>query len=379
MRKSLLIFSLITLAGVSAFSAELRQPYRPVSALGMGGVYIPFPDDPDAPIVNPAALRWVSGLHIDFAEIDVGLNYNYLDQSTRTFLDAVQAIPDTNDYGVLYGKPIWVGARGKLGVALPYFGVGGYLNTFISTQLNNPAFPDLDITYMKDQVISAGFAIPMGPMSSLGLGVKQINRFGGEKEIDLGIIASGAQVNTLINQFQDAGVGYGIDVAWMTRLPLPLLEPTFTAMWQDLGSVKFAKTAGENPPAIQKDNLMFGAGFLLDLPGLDIRSGLEYRHVNLQGEQLGKKIHAGVELSLPLIDLRMGANQGYSTFGVGLDMWLFRFDAAMTTEELGAYPGQTPQTRYMASFGLSLSLDPDFNVSKDGGKSRSRRKLKQRR
>jgi hypothetical protein len=150
-------------------------------------------------------------------------------------------------------------------------------------------------------------------------------------------------------------------------------------MWQDVGSVKFTKTAGENAPEIQKDNLMLGAGLLMDLPGFDLRSGVEYRHVTLQGEQLGKKIHAGLELSLPLIDLRIGANQGYSTFGAGVDLWFFRFDGAITTEELGAYPGQTPQTRYMASLALSLSFDANFNIMQGSGESRSRRKLKQRR
>lgn len=359
-------------------AAELRQPYRPISAMGMGGVYMPFPDDPDAVIVNPAALRWASGIHADIIEVGVGTNINLLDRSAIEFYEAVMEIPDTRDYDILYGKPIWLGTNGKVALSLPYLGVALQLNGFVSTQLNNPAFPDLDMSYFRDRILQVGFAIPIGPMSSLGIGVKQIDRQGGNKEIDLALLASGSSLETLTNEFLDAGVGYGTDVAFMTKLPVPF-EPTFSVMWQDLGSVKFSKTLGENAPEIQRDNVIFGAGAVLDLPGLDVKGGIEYRHITLQGEQLGKKIHAGAEVSLPFIDLRMGANQGYSTFGVGLDLMFFRFDAAMTTEELGVYPGQNPQTRYMAGIGLSLGFDADFNIMRDNGKSRSRRKLKQRR
>lgn len=368
-----LLFLIALLGLPKARSAELMQPFRPISAMGMGGVYIPFPDAHDAVIVNPSALKWVSGIHLDAAEIGLGVNNDAI-----SLYDELQNISQPQDYEILFGRPIWLGVSGKASLALPYFGAAGYLSAFASTTLDNPAYPDLNVTYIKDQVMTAGFALPIAPLTSLGVSLKQINRLGGNEDISLGILANGADLDGILDQFQDQGVGYGLDLALMTRIEAPFFQPTLTMVWHDVGFTNFSRTAGSAAPDVQRDNLIFGAGGLLDLPGLDLRAGIEYRHITLGGEPLGKKVHVGAELSLPLIDLRIGANQGYTTYGVGIDLFLMRLDVAMTTEELGVYPGQDPQKRYMAGLSMSLSFDPDFNFEFTDGKGRPR-ELKQRR
>jgi hypothetical protein len=92
--------------------------------------------------------------------------------------------------------------------------------------------------------------------------------------------------------------------------------------------------------------------------------------------QAGKKIHLGTELSLPIIDLRAGINQGYMTYGIGINLLVFRIDAATYTEELGAYTGQSGQNRWLIGLSMDMSFDANFTLSDNDGK---KRKLKRRR
>jgi hypothetical protein len=371
MKRFLLIFFLCC-SFSEAWSDELFEMYRPARAMGMGGILTIFPRDTDAVILNPAYMRWNEGLSWEIFGIDVGGDGNSYDiykytKNGGTFTSA-------SDFDQLFGKPIWVNGFGKTSIALPYFGFAIYSGTQINTEFRNPAYPKFNMSYLSDHGTAVGFAVPIGPFSSLGLSVKRIARWGTSKNLSLGTIASG-NTSTILDEFQNKGTGYGIDGAWMSKLDGPF-QPTFTAVWQDIGSTAFTKTAGATAPPQIKDNLTFGIGSKLDLPGLDIITGFEYRHVTLQGEQLGKKLHFGTEISLPMIDLRAGVNQGYGSYGAAVDLWFLNLDAAMWTEELGVYPGQTPQKRYLVTLSMQLSFDPNFNLNDTSGR---RRKLKQRR
>ncbi|MNL63779.1 hypothetical protein D3C87_1879440 [compost metagenome] len=123
-------------------------------------------------------------------------------------------------------------------------------------------------------------------------------------------------------------------------------------------------------------NLSAGAAVGFDLPGLDWTFGVEGRHLLDNDVQLGKKLHVGTEVSLPFIDVRAGLNQGYMSYGVGLNFLIFRLDAVSYVEELGVYPGQTADNRYMVGLTVDLSFDANFNFQDNNGK---KRKLKQRR
>jgi hypothetical protein len=73
---------------------------------------------------------------------------------------------------------------------------------------------------------------------------------------------------------------------------------------------------------------------------------------------MGKKINLGLELSWPIIDVRGGFQQGYLSYGVGCDIWLFRLDLASYGVELGEYPGQLEDRRYMLQMTFDFGVDP---------------------
>ncbi len=64
---------------------------------------------------------------------------------------------------------------------------------------------------------------------------------------------------------------------------------------------------------------------------------------NTNGEQFINKIHLGAEYQMPVLSFQAGFNRGYPTIGVGVDVWVLRFNYAYFTEELTGSPGQQPE------------------------------------
>ncbi|MCX7977675.1 MAG: hypothetical protein N2578_01590, partial [Bdellovibrionaceae bacterium] len=179
----------------------------------------------------------------------------------------------------------------------------------------------------------------------------------------------------LIDQFDQRGVAYGFDLSATHRIPGPVMT-ILAVNWQDVGDTSFMPSGSGGTPDILRNNLSAGVGFIGDYPGFDFRTGIEYRRILNTGIQSGKKLHLGLELGLPLLDLQIGLNQGYPSYGVGIDLGFLHLQTVSYTEEAGVYPGQTPQSRLLLSLSMGFSVDADFSMNLKDGK---RRKLKKRR
>jgi len=347
---------------------------RPTWSLGMGGVYTAFPNEFDMPTANAAYLSRLKSTGIELFNLGIG-GPGVAKATEFQELPPADSIADLNDY---YGKPIWTGFDGRASFVMPNFGISFYNNFSLYSYLNNPLMPEWYIEFLNDYGATLAFAIPMGNDQSFGLAFKRISRWGGENTIGFGLIdqyLATQDSNVILDEFQDKGIGYGLDVSYLYRSESSA-GPIFTLVWKDVGYTSFHKTSGTTAPPSLHENLTMGLGYELDGPGVDVKAGFEYTHITTKNVQLGKKLHLGTELSLPLVDLRFGLNQGYSTFGLGFDFWVMRFELASYTEELGVYPGQTPDSRVILGITMDLSVDADFGISTRDGKKRN---LKQRR
>ncbi len=353
-----------------AVASDLYEYNRPVRALGMGNTYLNFVKDTDAPALNPAALGFITGISVEMVNVGFGLN------GTETLAKYQKSadIQGASDYDKFFGKNIWLGVNARVSATMPNFGLTAYDDGKVSMILRNTAFPNMDLSFFNDYGLIVAGAFPVAPLTSMGVAIKRINRWGGYQTVGLSTIAAGNSA-ALKNEFENKGVGYGGDIALMTKIPGPL-SPSFSIVWQDVGSTAFTKTTGNDAPPRIKDDLQAGVGAVLDLPGLDISGGVEYRHINDTGVQIGKKLHTGLEIGLPFIDLRMGSSQGYTTYGAGFSFLFLNFDAAIFKVEKGEYPGQTPEDHMLISLSLNLSVDANFNFYSKEGKKRN---LKQRR
>lgn len=356
--------------GISSQASEIFEYNRSLRSLGMGGAYISVVESQDAPLVNPAALAFVSEINWEMINLGGGINGLDIYNTVSNF----KAITSAADYSQYFGKRIWVNAFGRTSVVMPGFGMAGFEDFKTSFAMHNPAYPQFSMDFINDYGLNIAGATTIGDRSGFGLAVKRINRWGGTEEIGLGVISSG-NGSQIMEQFKNKGVGYGVDAAFMTKLPVSS-DTRLAIVWQDVGDTRFSKTEGPSAPPAIENNLQIGLGTAVDWPGIDFAAAMEVRHVMNSSYSFAQKVHLGGEVSLPLLKLRGGLSQGYPTYGVGFSFLFFDFDLAYYFTELGAYPGQTPENRIQLGMSMGLSLDADFKFySKDGKK----RKLKQRR
>lgn len=374
---ALLSLILTFIISQSLQARELFEYQRPAWSLGMGGVYTPFPRSGDIPTANAAYLTRVKEISLELLNLEIK-------SSGLKDLENFQDLPEIDgveDLGPLYGKPLQTGFEGRLSIVAPNFGLSGFSNVFLRTYFNNPLVPEWYVHYLSDYGLNVAFAKELSPQLSAGIAIKRINRRGGIAIVDLEVIEdyiATEDQDVILDLLNNQGIAYGVDLS-LLHLASESSPTIATLVWKDVGRTTFQKTAGDkNPPSI-RDNLILGLGYVWDGPGFGLKSGLEFRHLLTDRTQFGKKIHTGVEFSLPLIDVRAGLSQGYMTYGVGLDLWILRFEAAQFTEEFGAYPGQTPETRLQMSITIDLSVDADFNFTSKTGKNGKRANLKQRR
>ncbi|MBX2994504.1 MAG: hypothetical protein KF681_06775 [Bdellovibrionaceae bacterium] len=361
---------ILTLILSTANAAEMFQFGETPRSYGMGGVRVGgSPHDASAFLWNPANLTYQKGMNWDFFSIGIGSNaYDKYERFQGFEFHGLESLDE------LYGEFVQTDFQGVSAFTLPFFGVAVYDQGYLSAIAHNPAFPVLDMTFLHDYALAVGASIPLGPEGSFGVNFKRITRRGGPLQLGASVLDN-LDNNTILDQFENEGIGYGIDAGLMMRADGPF-HPTVSLAWQDIGSTSFVKTKGTAPPERIKDNLTLGLAFEQEIPLAGIAGGIEYRHITDTDEQLGKKIHMGLEVSLANIDLRAGFYQGYPTYGAAIDLWLLEVNAAMYTVERGAYPGQTPDKRVQIGIGMNFSFDPDFKITDESGR---KRRFKQRR
>lgn len=370
-------FILISFFSLPLQASEFYEQFQTTRQLGMGGVYVFDEHDGGSFLQNPAYTCFVKGFNWSVAGADFGVgdlsNYEFMKEKIES-----GDTPTSSTLSEYFGKAVYVKIGGYTSLATPCFGAGIYYNITTSFLVQNPAYPTIDTFYMTDMGVALGGAIPLGDHLALGLDVKRIQRKGGPASFgpdSISLLDEPDGFKNLVQSVQNGGQAYGLDAGFVARVPAPF-NPTVSLSWKDVGSTAFTQTSGTTAPDRQKDNLILGATFEQSLPFLGLAGGFEYRHINDTGEQIGKKLHFGAEISFMMVDVRAGLHQGYTTYGAGVDLWFLQLEAAMYSAEKGAYPGQTGEQRAQIGLLLDMQFDPDFKLIDAGGK---RRRLKQRR
>lgn len=371
------------------YSTEVPDMYSTARALGMGNAYLGLATDADALIYNPAGLARNSGINLKLFGVHAGAGgldtvtdiQNFNGSSGSGFVSAL---------GNLFGKNTWVGAGGRAAFTLPFFGFAVYDVADIGLVYQNPVYPQFDTNAINDYGYTAGFGIPIAPFLHWGMNLKYIRRHGTRDPISTSTLAN-LDFDSLESKFTKWGRGYGMDMGWNFLLPIGPIRPVFSAVWRNVGDTAFKSEDVNTQIPSEQSEMSLGAALLVDLPLISVTPTVDFRYLNRSDLQVTRKINFGLEIDLPLIDVRGGFREGYYTGGVGVNLGFVRLDAATYGVELGAYPGQLEDRRYMVEVSMDLGFDlPGFGGSGSGkkgsGGSGSRngsffggRKLKQRR
>lgn len=345
-----------------------------VRALGMGNAYTAVVNNSDAIFYNPAGLAKMGGFN--WTILDPALGLNNID-SYQDYLDIAEDSSDVASImNQLYGDEITIYAGGKSLMSIGGFAFGAYGVADSTFAVNNPVFPNIDASYRLDYGFVASWGLELLPdMLNIGIQTRRVTRQGGTVPIGVSTIATldSAQIQNELNR---SGIGYAFDLGATLSFP-GALKPTIAFSWRDMGNTSFEPTNGAVAPEPVAQEQIIGLGINYESLFMDIKPAIDFRFLNEGSTQLGKKINLGIEFSWPLIDVRGGFHQGYYTLGTSFDLWIFRIDAATYGVELGEYPGQLEDRRYMVQLSFEFGIDPGkfsfFKLSRPSTRNHSRK------
>ncbi|MCB0340690.1 MAG: hypothetical protein KDD59_00505 [Bdellovibrionales bacterium] len=372
----LLSFILIFVFVGPIWADEIVNTSTSVRALGMGNAYAAIVNDSDSIYYNPAGLADSKGYYWTIVDPKVGVS-GY---------DAFQTLSNAQNQGTfadtlreLYGKHIWLGGGLKMAFTMPYLAIAIYDNFDASMWVDNPVNPQLNMFLTNDYAIALGTGFKILPMLHAGFVVKRITRTGSREPFDLDTIGS-LNPDDVFSNIQNEGTAYAADMGMNLVLDAGI-KSTVSFVWRNIGVTTFKAEPNRLAPPSELDDMTLGGSLSFDAGLVGITPVMEVRYLNRSEYQLGRRIHLGVEVDFPMVDARAGFNQGYLTYGVGLNLGLFRFDAASYGVELGEYPGQLEDRRYVLQFTAEIGMDAgNFDIFGDSkGGSAARRGLKQRR
>ena len=250
----------------------------------------------------------------------------------------------------------------------------------MSVSVNNPAATSLDVNIINDQGIALGTGFSAGIMS-FGTVLRRIVRTGSRRTYGAATIANivsgSGSPDDIFEAFDNEGLGYGLDVGVNFGFDT-LVAPMLSFVIKDLGNTSFRTSSNsiEAPPT-QEQEMILGASMVVDVPGVTVSPAIDIKHLDNSDVQFGKKVHFGVELGVPLLDIRAGYHQGYLSYGAGLNLGFMRIDAASWGVELGEYPGQFEDRRYMIQatmrFGFDVGIGGTGGSGAKGAAARSSR------
>lgn len=369
------------------YAAPLQDMNTSVRALGMGNAYIGVAQGLDALFYNPAGLARNPGVSWTIADPKVGA-------SGYEAFTRVQGLQSSGDFAdtleALYGENIWVGAGAKTGMTFPMIAFSVYDSADVNLSPHNPAYTSVGVNVVNDFGYTAGVGAMVGPGVELGMALKYVKRLGSRVPLGASLVGS-LDPDVILENIKQEGTGYGLDLGMNITIPAPI-QPTISFAWRNVGDTKFraANVNGAAPPS-ERSEMIIGAALDINAALVSVTPTFDFRYLNRSDVQLTKKINFGVEVGLPLLDIRGGFHQGYYSAGVGLNLGMLRVDAATYGEELGEYAGQKEDRRYIVQVSMELGLDLGFGSSsasssgsgKSGSGSGDRRspskRLKQRR
>ncbi|MBK6879806.1 MAG: hypothetical protein IPN65_02115 [Elusimicrobia bacterium] len=398
MKRLFLAITALTLAGTLA-ATERPMAVRGARALGMGDAFTAMADDQNIFFYNPAGLVQRTGSAFTLLDIPVTvgndvtkiidfINDNEDDlKNFDTLLPARQAalINQINRDLVTLRPTFGFGAPNLSYLSGPvvggfFWGAGLFGQAsgrvgFVYDVLTPSLYYDINIDAAPMVSLAKHFdSLPILP-GHLGVGatLKYLNR----------AQASDTRVSFIQLDSYDApplqrGKGHGIDFGALYQ---PTARLNIAATWMDFGGtqLKFdalaaedgfdarpARTAGIpqrlnvgvawTPARLGLGPLGLPTGDRLTLAA-DVRDVLnEDSKVLLDGgliaDSAGKHIHLGAEYRWWFLRFRAGANQGYATAGLGIDIPVLKLDYAFFSDEEGDFAGSLKHSAHIVSLAL---------------------------
>jgi hypothetical protein len=339
---------------LNIYAKELPYIYNGARPLGMGGAFTALSDDANALFYNPAGLANIKESRVSLINLEIEGSkkaYNFNKDAWDVDTDNSKEVAS-----FLQGH---IGDYGHIATSIfpnytkPNFAFGLISTVKSNIQVRDRQYPELSVDAIGDVAACAGYAHSFLDNNLLvGSNLKSLYRKSLEHEYSVADITTHDFKGRLRDDIQhgggvllDLGIIYKIQSSQEggPREPLQLGMSVSNLLGNKLGD------AADLDPH-------------LDL-GVSKRIGdltLAADYVDILGwmgddNDIGKRIHLGLEYDLTkILKLRTGINQGYLTFGVGVEAKNVQFDLLSYAEEVGTHSGQQKDKRYLLRLGVGF-------------------------
>lgn len=384
--------------------AELPEGYTGTRPAGMGGAFTAVATDENSFWTNPAGIARTrkarSRKGVDVAKFpNMSLGFNSASRGLYTTIKSASgsAVADSiASSDVVASKPFYV-----RGAAFPVMifesgknqpmGIGAFGNSISKIYIDKDTPADARVVSVTD--VGAAFGIAFTNFANrlnLGLTLRPTYRYAYEGTVPSEDLKSSAAMGKRMKSDSNTGTGIGVDAGFMFTLSdfwfptvgmavrnLPTgcqedyLNP-FTEERQKVCGTKYASKGG-NPdalsnvdptdlragisisPRIAKE---FGIRFAADIHNVYLRSSTAY--YGLPGVDTAKLLHGGIEffsgnpLEQSAVSFRVGANQGFVTYGGSLNLSWMHLEFASYGVDVSDQVKRVEDRRYLASLGVSF-------------------------
>ncbi len=366
----------------------------------MGGSYVPIASGYEALFTNPAGLSRKGG-QLTFAALNVGPYF----LPTQNMIDLALGVindEDVSEYtddllSLLDGLDLesGVGTNVNVGFGLAAWGLGlGFLTDIdmLITQEGSAIsmFVDPIVTSSLVAGISHGFRMGEGKLH-IGADARGIARFRPTERLS---------VTSVINLLNDDGgdfdpmdyefamsLGYGFDAGaimdfgsgFTVGATVNNIGGTqLVTANQTMAGIETAFNNSDGDPETFYDSLVVDTiggysyvvpmsitgGFGYDSPEkeiMDFKFSADYTHTfysqeeNRENDSFWQNVHMGAEINLlRILKVRGGINQGYFTFGGGVNLIVLELNAAYYSREMGNFAGQSQGQAFVVGAKVKL-------------------------
>lgn len=260
----------------------------------------------------------------------------------------------TNVVEDAFKKPIFVGLDNAAGVITSNFGIAGFASGKLDIngqQFGNVGVPLVQVKSNSFVGVASTFSTTLSDYLAIGIGPKYI--YNSEVNTSLSISEvtdSSAAISKLTNSLKK-GNGIATDIGFTLQNRTKHFDLRLAGVVADVGNTSFT---GGVPPWLQTYNI--GAGFAVHDFTNAMHCALDYRDVtDVYGEDIPKKIYMGCKVLITkYMGFGFGYLQGWPSYGIVLNLFLFRIEAGVYTKDVATQSGLVGQKIYFASLGFEI-------------------------
>ena len=253
-----------------------------------------------------------------------------------------------------FKKPIYAELDSAAGVITSNFGIAGFASNKLDINGKDFGTMGLPVLGVKNNAyagVATTFSTSFGDHLAVGIGPKYIYNSEVNTNLTVSDVTNPTQAINKVTNALKSGNGISTDVGFTLQNRTKNFDLRLAGVVEDVGNTSFT---GGVPPWLQTYNA--GIGFTIHDFTNALHCALDYRDISdVYGEDLPKKIYMGCKVLLTrYVGFGFGYLQGWPSYGIVLNLFLFRIEAGTYTKDGAAQSGLVARKIYFASLGFEI-------------------------